>query len=132
MADSAPSSRSIAGMSKPSQKSGSGCAAIATPPWRWTVVDRVGGALHEADGCRNAGGDQVIARPDDFLADEHDWPADHARKPLAQARVPRFVVRGDGERVEALALGFEDEPQGVSAPSLHIELCVWKSTARTR
>jgi hypothetical protein len=75
-------------------------------------VDGVGGPLHEADGGRDAGGDQVVARPDDFLADQHDGTAHHARKPLPHVRVPRFVVRRDGERVESLALGFEDQSPG--------------------
>src|SRR5438067_404848 len=77
-------------------------------------VDRVDGvrrALAEADALANADRDQVvIGIRENLFALQHDDAARRARECTAEASVEDAVMAGDGDRVEPLPLGLEDEP----------------------
>jgi hypothetical protein len=73
------------------------------------VVDLGGHALMPVHALLDADGNHMVAGREDFLARQDGRPADSVGKTPGKFSVDQLVVPRDGDRVQALTLGFQDK-----------------------
>src|SRR5262245_37295423 len=88
-------------------------------------VDLRGEWQRGVDDLLGPDADQMVARREDLLADQHRRAADEAGEPAPDLRVGDLVVAGDRDRIEPLPLRLEhesDRRQRAVAPGRTMEM----------